>query len=246
MGAFSEFLAGAIVKKKDPLSENSKDDIKKFASSGTSKTTQNPAPSSDQATGSNNRSASIEIDPEYAQHLLDFIEGKNFPGPDYFEFSQVLQEIENDNPEMPESQRYKVAYVGFKTQKIAPEVFLNTGNKYITLLKQHKGEFDNFIAGETTENVGAKEEENRNLLSSNVDAGKKISQLEKQIEDLRSQVARNEGLIESNKELIDGEHQKILKKKENFQAAFDFFTGKIKNDLEKISSYLISPSKSKK
>lgn len=181
----------------------------------------------------------VELDESYINHLSDFMEKNNQPGPDYLEFAHSLDEMNSEMGDgVTEEKIFQMTYkVGYK-QNLPIQKLLDTASLYITLFNQHKKEFDDFLDSESQKTVGTKVDENDRLTKSNSDALKKIEDLKKQINSLETNIETNNSKIEENSTVIDTETKKLQTKKAKFEKAFGFVVGKINDDIGKIKLYL--------
>lgn len=182
---------------------------------------------------------SVDLDETYINHLSEFMEKNNQPGPDYLEFARSLDEM---NTEMgdgtTEEKIFQMTYkVGYKQNLPVPKL-LETAQFYINLFSQHKKEFDSYLDEENKKTVGSKIDENNRLTKANEDATTKIEQLKQQIENLEQSMELNNQKIEQNNSVIESETSKLKVKQVKFTKAFNFVVGKITDDIEKIKMYL--------
>lgn len=182
---------------------------------------------------------SVELDETYINHLSEFMEKNNQPGPDYLEFARSLDEMNTEMGETtPEEKIFQMTYkVGYKQNLPVPKL-LETAQLYINIFSQHKKEFDAYLDDETKKSVGSKIDENSRLTKSNEDALTKIEQIKQQIVNLEQSIELNNQKIEQNNSVIETETTKLNVKKAKFTKAFNFVVGKISDDIEKIKQYL--------
>ena len=181
----------------------------------------------------------VGLDESYINHLSEFMEKNNQPGPDYLEFARSLDEMNTEMGDgVTEEKIFQMTYkVGYKQNLPVPKL-LETANTYINLFNQHKKEFDGYLDQESQKTVGSRAEENNQLTKANTDAAKKIEELTKQIASLESSVESNNTKIEENNGIIETETNKLTVKKAKFEKAFQFVVGKITDDITKIKQYL--------
>lgn len=179
-----------------------------------------------------------EVDPQYLDHLYKFMEQQNIQGPDYFEYANAIHDMLSMTGDIPEDKVFKLAYAGFKAQNVAPDYLVETAQKYITLFNQHRTEFETFLNQQAQQSVISKQNENNQLIAVNGENQKKIGDLLKQIEDLKTQTAANSKKIDSNTTFIDSESKKLAIKKSKFEVAFNLVVKKISEDIEKIKAYV--------
>ena len=182
-----------------------------------------------------------ELDDQYINHLSDFMEKNNQPGPDYLEFARSLDEMISEMGDgVTEEKIFQMTYkVGYK-QNLPVQKLVETANTYIGLFNQHKKEFNTWLDSENQKIVGSKVTENNNLSKMNSESLKKIDELTKQIESLNSSVDTNNVTIEQNNAVIEKETIVLENKKIKFENSFTFVVGKISDDIQKINTYLVN------
>jgi hypothetical protein len=182
---------------------------------------------------------SSDIEREYLDHFMKFMESKNFAGLDYLEFANTLHKMfEKSGSAIPEANLYELAFVSFESQGIGKDIIVNTAKQYIDLITTHKQEFDKFLVTDGSKLLQEKKEENTRLEKSNSDSSLQIAQLQQQIANIQATVVNNTQTIQANIQLIQGEEQKNNTKKHKFENAFNVVISKINGDIQKINTYL--------
>lgn len=183
--------------------------------------------------------ASSDIEQEYLDHFMKFMESKNFAGLDYFEFANTLHKMfEKSGATIPEASLYELAFVSFESQGISKDILANTAKQYVDLITTHKLEFDKFLVTDGSKLLQEKKSENALLEKTNSDSSLQIAQLQQQIANIQATVANNTQTIQANMQLIQGEEQKNNAKKHKFETAFNVVISKINGDIQKINAYL--------
>jgi hypothetical protein len=183
-----------------------------------------------------NENAGNDIDPAYIQLFLKFLEEKDLPGPDFLEFSKALHDLEPEN--LPEDQMYRMAFLGFKTQKLPVELLENTGDQYLQLMADYHTQCMNSLEGERSKGVDGKKDQNEGLKQENVRLDGEIKKLEKQIQDFKKQQLANKKIIDESEGAILQEAERIKRKGENFEKAYTMFINEITETKNKIKQYL--------
>jgi len=179
-----------------------------------------------------------EIDESYINHLYDFMTKNNFPGPDYFEFANSLDEMTTELEGASEEKIFQMTYKVAYKQNLPVPTLLETAQKYIQLFEQHKKEFDVYLVSESQKTIGSKTDEIIKLEKINNDSITKIGELKKQITLMESQIDTNNSKIEENNSIIEVETEKLNLKKSKFEKAFNIIITKINDDISKIKQYL--------
>ena len=179
-----------------------------------------------------------EVEQQYLDHFMKFLEDNNFQGLDYLEFANTLHKMYQKSGNLSESELYQFAYVSFETQGIKPEDLVKTAQKYIDLVAAHKKEFENFQATEGSKILQDKTVENDKLMKTNTQAEQQISELQQQLSQLQNSIVGNNKKIMENNMVIDTETKKVQAKQTKFENAFKVVVSKIAGDIEKIKSYI--------
>jgi hypothetical protein len=179
-----------------------------------------------------------EVEQQYLDHFMGFLEKNNIPGQDYFEFANTLHKLYEKQPSLPEATLYDMAFTMFESQGVTSAILADTAKKYLELITAHKKEFDAYLSNEGSKVVQDKTAENAKLEKLNMDITNQIKALEQQIVTLKGSLSANTSAYESNKAIIQGENDKNIIKKQKFEAAFNVVIEKIKGDIQKIQSYL--------
>jgi len=159
--------------------------------------------------------------------LLGAIEEANLPGFDYFEFAKAVQ----GQKQPVESERFKSAFITAETMGITSESLVTTAKHYLGVLQKKEGEFQEFINGETEQNVTAVEQE-----IVQIDA--QVTEKSQQIESLNEEINQ---LREKNKGLTDNVGQakiRIQQLNNEFAVTSKTIANRIEGDIEKIDKYL--------
>jgi len=174
------------------------------------------------------------VDTKFMEHFAALLEKANQPGPDYFEFRDMLRNLSNLN--LNEDQQYQAAWASFKAMAgganaPAVSVLTNTANQYLTALNNDHDGFVKTADSMLTERVGGLQNEQKQLLSDNESIARQIAELQQKIN------ANNERLSKIKDE-IDEQSVKIAQSKNNYEATLAVVTGQIKRDISKIETYL--------
>jgi chromosome segregation ATPase len=178
------------------------------------------------------------MDKQFLDHLMGFMEKKNQPGDDYFEFANLLHDMFEEDKSISEQTLFKFAYKSFKQKNITSEQLIKSANQYISDFEQHKVEFDNHIQQESNDTVIAKKKNNDELTAKNAENAKKIDELNKQIQMIQTESTSNSQKITQNLQEITVASQNIETKKSKFEKNTLIVINKIKGDIQKIQNYL--------
>lgn len=178
--------------------------------------------------------ASATIDPKFMDHFAGVLSKANLPGPDYFEFRDILRSLANLG--LSEDKQYQAAWASFKAMSGGGAdlgLLTGTANQYLTALNTDRDGFLKSADAALAEKVGGLQNEQAQLQRDN-------EALAKQIADLQQRLSTNvERLAKIGGEVAD-QSQKIAQNKTSYEATFSTVTGQIKADVAKISTYLKS------
>ena len=158
---------------------------------------------------------------KFKQYFANLFQEANMPGPDYFEFTKMVEAMKTV-PE--ESNRFNGAFAGLSVQGLDKEKLLSSANEYMTILDADAKNFNATIDATVNEKVQAK----KIALD---EKGKRIQDLTREITDLNNQMQLLTAEIKENEEKIKNSSGGYLVELENMKA-------KISNDITKINKYI--------
>ncbi|MBC8155426.1 MAG: hypothetical protein H7Z72_21265 [Bacteroidetes bacterium] len=174
------------------------------------------------------------VDTKFLEHFAAVLGKANLPGPDYFEFRDILRSLANLG--LSEDKQYQAAWASFKAMSgggADVALLTSTANQYLTALNTDRDAFLKSADSALSEKIGGLQNEQTQLQRDN-DA------LAKQIADLQQRLSKNvERLAKIGGELEE-QSQKIAQNKANYDATFTTVTEQIKTDVAKIGSHLKS------
>lgn len=180
-----------------------------------------------------------EMEEEYLNHWMEFLEKHNIQGLDYWEFAQLLhKQFEKFGATLTEAQLYEMAFMSFETQGITKQRLIETANTYLKLAAEHKAEFDKY---QNTDGAKALQDivnENARLEKANAEAAAQIVNLQTQIQTIQQSVVSNTQTIQGNTSVIQAENDKLVNKQRKFEANYKIVTDKISGDVQKIQAYI--------
>ena len=168
------------------------------------------------------------------EHFAALLEKANQPGPDYFEFREMLRNLSNLS--LNEDQQYQAAWASFKamsggTNSPTVAVLTNTANQYLTALNNDHEGFVKTADSMLTERVGGLQNEQKQLQTD-------TEAVTRQIAELQQKINTNTERLSKIKDEIDEQSIKIAQSKSNYEATLAVVTGQIKRDISKIETYL--------
>jgi hypothetical protein len=178
-----------------------------------------PAP--DYSNTGKNYIPSAENSVKFKQYFDKLFKDANMPGPDYFEFSKMIEAM-NTIPD--ERSRYSAAFAGLSVQGLDKSKLLSTAAEYLRVLDTDAINFSSSVDAALQEKVHARKKEIADKTSRIEQLSKEISELHRQIASLDNEIKENEEKIESN----NG----------GYKAEFEKMKIRILNDMEKIKQHI--------
>ena len=172
------------------------------------------------------------VDTKFLDHLAAVLNKANLPGPDYFEFRDILRSLANLG--LSEDKQYQAAWASFKAMSGgAGDVGLltATANQYLTAINADRDGFIKTADAALSDKVGGLQNEQTQLQRDNEALAKQIAELQQRLSTNVERLAKIGGEL-------DEQSQKITQNKANYDATFTTVTEQIKTDIAKISSYL--------
>ncbi len=192
-----------------------------------------------QESGPANKNEKQQIDPTFIKFFEDELVKANLPGPDYFEFRQLLvktqQKMAAKGGAAPEVVLQAVL-MSFEAQEISPAKLIDAARHYKDVIKQKNNDF---ITGAEKEKSNQLQKR-QTVLQSHNDSIRKIQQQLQQLEQQKQQL--NEALnkertqLEVDKSLGQEGIDKIEKAEKLINLAHDYMQATIDNDIQRLQS----------
>ena len=145
----------------------------------------------------------------------------NFPGPDYFEFSRMIEAM-SAIPD--EKTRFISAYAGLSLQGLDKDKLLKTASQYLQVVDNDAKNFQATVDKALQEKVVGKKKEME-------DKARRIQELAKEINDLNAKMESLTNDIRENEE-------KIHSNSNTYRQESDNMKNKIAQDVQKINQYI--------
>jgi uncharacterized protein YoxC len=158
---------------------------------------------------------------KFKQYFNTLFQEANLPGPDYFEFTKMIDAMKTV-PE--EQQRYIGAFAGLSVQGLDKAKLVASANEYLKILDTDATNFNSTVDAAINEKVQAKK-------TSLEEKTKRIQDLTREINDLNNQMQLLTAEIKENEEKIKNSSGAYLAELENMKA-------KINTDISKINKYI--------
>ena len=157
----------------------------------------------------------------FKQYFDKLFAEANIQGPDYFEFSKMIEAMRS----IPnEKARYAAAFAGLSVQGLDKQKLLSTAAEYVQVLDKDAANFNNTIDTALQEKVVSKQksiEEN----------SRRIQQLSDEITDLKNKIAVLQDEIRGNEE-------KIKNSTGGYKIELENIKSRIVQDIEKIKQFI--------
>jgi chromosome segregation ATPase len=161
---------------------------------------------------------------KFEKHFNELISQANLPGPDYYEFSKIMDSLETAIPD--ERTRIIAAFKSLEVQGLTKDNLFSSAQTYIQTLEADRDKFQQASTAKYTNEVSGRKQE-----ISDLDA--KIAKNKEDIAKLTQDIAN----IEAQKLTLSNEisevESKINKKQGAFMTACEAVISAIKSDIEK-------------
>ena len=181
----------------------------------------------------------VQPDPAFVKFFEDELVKANLPGPDYFEFRQLLIKTQQKMATKGVAAREVVlqaVLMSFEAQEISPAKLVEAARHYKDIIKQKN---DDFLKGASTEKNNQLQKR-QNVLQAHNDNIKKIQQqlqqLELQKQQLESSLNKEKTQMDVDKTLGQEGIEKIEKAERLISSAHSYIQSTIDDDIKRLQS----------
>ena len=174
-------------------------------------------------------SAEGKVDQKFMDILLDSLTKNNQEGYDYLEYKQALQSLKK--MDMEDETRFQSAFAMAQTMGATKNRLLETGQLYLDVLKKEEEKFMLSVANQRQTKIDERKQELLNI-------DKWIATKEAEIEKLKAKIEAKKASKADFQSKLSSTAKKIETVKNNFEASYQFLSGQIVEDLNKIKQYV--------
>ncbi|MEO5593589.1 MAG: hypothetical protein ABIR15_07675 [Chitinophagaceae bacterium] len=158
---------------------------------------------------------------KFRKYFEKLFEEANMPGPDYYEFSKMIEAMKS----IPdENARFSAAFAGLQVQGLDKQKLLATASSYLEIMDKDAVSFFSTVDAAMQEKVLGKKNEME-------EKTQRVKDLSNEISDLQHQVAVLNNEIKDNEE-------KLAHRTDSYKDAMENMKSRIQNDAEKIKSFI--------
>jgi len=158
---------------------------------------------------------------KFRQYFEKLFQEANLPGPDYYEFSKMIEAMGGITDEKA---RYSAAFAGLQVQGLDKQKLLSTATAYVDILDKDAANFLSTVNAAVQEKVLGKRKEME-------EKSARIQQLTNEINDLQNQVTVLHNEVKENE-------QKLADSTDGYKIALENKKQIIQQDTEKIKSFI--------
>jgi hypothetical protein len=165
----------------------------------------------------------------FVAHFDDLLKKANLPGPDYYEFAQVLE-----SPAMSQfDEKTKIAasFASLVAQGLTKDRLISSANQYITVIQKDKDGFEGALKAKLQNEVNSRQSQIAKIQG-------EIEQKTQQIQAITKSITEDQASIAKLNSEISDSSAVIQKNEGAYLAACDTFILKIQSNTNKIQQYL--------
>ena len=174
------------------------------------------------STTTNNNSYTTQVNStKFKEHFEKLLREANLPGPDYFEYSKMLEAMQA----VPDEQvRFITAFAGLSVQGLDKQKLLSSAGQYLQLLDADAQNFHSSVDAALQEKV--------------VEKKRQLEEKEKRIQQLTQEISALQNDILTTQVEIKENEAKIEANTGGYKYESEAMKNRIARDMEKIKSYI--------
>jgi hypothetical protein len=190
-----------------------------------------PAPISQPLAGAGSGQPVGTVDSKFIDHFSEVLTKANQPGPDYFEFRDILRGLANLG--LSEDKQFQAAWASFKAMGGPANVaaLTQTAGQYLGALKTDRDAFVQSAETTLNERVGNLKTEQQRLQQENESLQKQLQEIQKRFDANSQRLGQIGGEMEE-------QSSRIRQNRANFEATHASLSAQIEADVQKITAYL--------
>jgi uncharacterized protein with von Willebrand factor type A (vWA) domain len=166
---------------------------------------------------------------KFEKHFDELFDKANLPGPDYFEFTKMMNVLEAHIHD--ENARISAVYASLSTQGLNKSTILDTARQYRAIVEQDKAEFEKAVHAKANEEI-----EGRKAELSSLEA--KIKENSDMIQKLTHEITVSQQKINTLKTEMVQEEARLINNKGGYTIACQAMLNKISSDIQKLNAIL--------
>jgi uncharacterized protein YoxC len=166
---------------------------------------------------------------KFIEHFNKLLKDANLPGPDYYEFAQVLESDAMKN--FDEKTKFSASYASLVSQGLTKEILVSSAKKYIEVIQSDKENFEETLKTKLDSEVGSRQSKIAELQEDIKQKTEQVAELTKAIADAQATIQTLNGEVEE----VSG---KIKSNETSFITAGESFVKTINSNIEKITFIL--------
>lgn len=215
---FLDKLKAVFIVPEDPKSSSTTNDRQEYT----------PSPKPTQNSGEPH--VNNESNARFLEILAQVLEKNNQPGFDYLEFRKAVQSIAQMQ-HLDEPNQFKTAFAAAQAFNVDANTLFDSAKKYLNVLEAEQIQFNKTADQFLQNQLNQKQAESGQLKQTIRQAEEKLAQLQAQLDDDKKKLSALEGDLSNAQQKVDSN-------KAAFANAYQKVVQQIKDDLQKMETYL--------
>ena len=169
------------------------------------------------------------VNEEMAEFLFSSIQEADLPGFDYPEFKQALNNM--STVALPENQKFQTVFATASTLGLTKEKLVSSIEHYQEVINKKKEEFGLHVQSMIENEISSRE-------ALKAQKEQTIAELNEQIQKAQMEIASKQQEVLQISNEINEHNLKIQQTASSFEATYNFVSGKLEEDKNKVNSYI--------